>query len=196
MFGRTPRVRPPVLLILVFGVLLVLVGITATAQAIMVSAYASTSTLRSVLEGDVATVRGFVHEGLDGVSAADLAHPDAATSDRIGGYLQTLLAKGGIAHAEIRDAGRPCRRGQYAARPSGGRPPPIPRSVAALAGAPSVDVVDRPSADADVATLPPTVLREYLPLQQGRQTVLVSGCGATPADAHAARRAAARRRAS
>ena len=102
MFGRTPRVRPPVLLILVFGVLLVLVGITATAQAIMVSAYASTSTLRSVLEGDVATVRGFVHEGLDGLSAADLAHPDGATSDRIGGYLQTLLAKGGIAHAEIR----------------------------------------------------------------------------------------------
>ena len=174
MFGRTPRVRPPVLLILVFGVLLVLVGITATAQAIMVSAYASTSTLRSVLEGDVATVRGFVHEGLDGVSAADLAHPDAATSDRIGGYLQTLLAKGGIAHAEIPDTGRPCRRGQYA----GGRRADVRHRsafVAALAGAPSVDIVDRPSADADVATLPPTVLREFLPLQQEGQTLLVIG---------------------
>jgi len=66
-----------VLLILVFGVLLVLVGITATAQAVMVSAYASASTLTAVVDSDVATIRGFVHQGLDDVHSES---PDPATT--------------------------------------------------------------------------------------------------------------------
>ena len=45
LFGSETRVRRPAVLIVVFGVLLVLVGVTATAQAVMVSTYASTSTV-------------------------------------------------------------------------------------------------------------------------------------------------------
>ena len=79
MLGSESRPRRRVLLTVVFGVLLVLVGITATAQALMVSAYASASALSSVVEGDAATVRGFVRHGLEGL---DLADPDPSITKR------------------------------------------------------------------------------------------------------------------
>src|SRR6188472_999555 len=60
LFGSEPRVRRPVVLLVVFGVLLVLVGVTATAQAAMVSTYASTSAISSTVDGDVGTLRTFV----------------------------------------------------------------------------------------------------------------------------------------
>jgi diguanylate cyclase (GGDEF)-like protein/putative nucleotidyltransferase with HDIG domain len=170
VFGerRLPR---PVLLILVFGVLLVLVGITATAQAVMVSAYASASTLTAVVDSDVATIRGFVHQGLDGL---DTKSPDPATADRVNGYLDTLLAKGTIAHAEIRQLD-----GRVIAA-SGIGTVGIARTItpdfaAAAAGTPSVVVVSSAEAEASGASLPPTVLREYLPLRQGNATLLVIG---------------------
>ena len=43
VFGTSPRPRRPILLILVYGAFLALVGITATAQAVMVG---TTSRLR------------------------------------------------------------------------------------------------------------------------------------------------------
>jgi diguanylate cyclase (GGDEF)-like protein len=174
VFGRPVRPRPPVLLMLVFGVLLVLVGITATAQAVMVSAYATSSTLRSVVDADVATVRGFVHQGLEGVSATDVAAPDPATTERIDGYLGTLLAKGGIVHAEIRTPdGRVIASTEPGSvgRTSGGDP----AFHAAVDGSPSVDIVGVEAADAGGAALPPSVLREFLPLQQDGRTLLVIG---------------------
>ncbi len=64
-FGDRPRAPRPVLLTIVFGVLLAIVGVTATAQAVMVSVYASTTALQANVESDLATIRGFVHQGLD-----------------------------------------------------------------------------------------------------------------------------------
>jgi len=60
MSGSKPRIRRPVLLLLVYGVFLALVGITATAQAAMVSAHFSTATLNDVVGSDAATIRAFV----------------------------------------------------------------------------------------------------------------------------------------
>ena len=48
MFGTSPRLRRPLLLVLVYGAFLALVGITATAQSVMVSAHFSTAMLNDV----------------------------------------------------------------------------------------------------------------------------------------------------
>ena len=87
--------------------------------------------------------------------------------------------KGGIAHAEIRTPeGRvvassdPAQQGQVS--------DPSPDFETALAGSPSVSVVDASAAEASgAASLPATVIREYLPLRQDDRTVLVVGLGAT-----------------
>jgi diguanylate cyclase (GGDEF)-like protein len=174
VFGSQARVRRPVLLILLLGVLLVLVGVTATVQAVMVSTYASSSTLTAVVDSDVATVRGFIHDGLGGL---DIAAPDAGTVRRIDDYLETLLSKGGIVHAEIRDAD-----GRIIASSTGGTPDATPTRAertadfaAAAAGSPTVDLVPNAESEAIGVTLPETVVREYLPLQQDGETVLVIG---------------------
>jgi diguanylate cyclase (GGDEF)-like protein len=167
--GTERRPRRGALLIVVFGVLLVLVGITATAQALMVSAYASASALSSVVDGDAATVRGFVRHGLDGL---DPANPDPATTQAIDDALETLLAKGQIVRAELRlpdgrvlSSSDPAGVGATRAGGSGFQ--------AAVDGSPSVAIVDAPDADTDLAALPPSVIREYLPLRQGDRTLLV-----------------------
>ena len=49
MFGSQPRTRRPLLLILVFGAFLAIIGITATAQAILVSLHFSTGTLNTIV---------------------------------------------------------------------------------------------------------------------------------------------------
>src|SRR4051794_33682276 len=117
----------------------------------MVSAYASASTLSSVVDGDAATVRGFVRHGLDGL---DLANPDPAVTQRIGEDLETLLAKGGIVRAELRHP-----NGQVLASSD-------PAAVgatrqgdegfdAAVGGSPSVAIVDAAAAGTGPAAPPP-----------------------------------------
>jgi diguanylate cyclase (GGDEF)-like protein len=61
VFGSPHRVPRPVLFGLVYGIFLVIVGITATAQAVMVSANFSTTTLESVVGTDAALVRSVVN---------------------------------------------------------------------------------------------------------------------------------------
>ena len=61
VFGSLPKVRRPIILILVYGIFLVLVGITATAQSVLVGAHFSTSTLNTIVGSDAATTRAFVN---------------------------------------------------------------------------------------------------------------------------------------
>ena len=65
MFGSLPRIRRPILLVLVYGVFVALIGITATAQAIMVSAHFSAATLNNVVGSDATTIRTFLNDHLD-----------------------------------------------------------------------------------------------------------------------------------
>src|SRR4051794_26250315 len=171
LFGSDHRTRRPTVLVLVFGVLLVLVGVTATAQAAMVSAYASTTSVAATVDSDLATVRGFVHDGLDGI---DPASPDAATVARINAGLQTLLAKGEIVRAEFRAPdGRVIASSDPAA--TGAVRSTSADFATAVAGTPGVAIVDAAAAETDAASLPATVLREYVPLRQGDRTLLVLG---------------------
>jgi diguanylate cyclase (GGDEF)-like protein len=168
VFGSEPHVRKPVLLLLVVGVLLVLVGITATAQAIMVSAYASTSTFKAIVDSDIATVRGFVHQELNGLAVGNSRQAILAIDEQ----LSTLLSKGGIVHVEIRtpDARIAASDSSIAV---GSMAPMSSDFAAAVAGESRVAVVDAASSEANGASLPTSILREYLPVRQGDRTIFV-----------------------
>jgi len=97
----SPRTKRPVLLLLVYGAVLVIVGITATSQAGVVSARFSSAALAAVIESDTAAVRGLVNRDL---LASDLM-AGGPTSERLAAIeraLATLATSGGIVHTEVR----------------------------------------------------------------------------------------------
>jgi diguanylate cyclase (GGDEF)-like protein len=103
MPGPQPRIRRPILLLLVYGVFLALVGITATAQSAMVSAHFSAATLNDVVGSDAATIRTFANAHLDAryldeTAAGPTVAQLAVLSERLG----TLTAAGQILRVEIR----------------------------------------------------------------------------------------------
>jgi len=101
--GSPPRIRRPILLLLVYGAFLALVGITATAQAAMVSAHFSTATLNDVVGSDAATIRTFVDAHLD-ATFLDAANPGATAAQlaTLDEQLGTLTGHGEIVLVEIR----------------------------------------------------------------------------------------------
>ncbi|MBI3750790.1 MAG: diguanylate cyclase [Chloroflexi bacterium] len=163
VFGAQPRPPRPFLLMIVFGLLLVIVGVTATAQSVLVTLHITTATLNATLSSDAATIRTFVNGT---VAPADLT-PDAAPA-RIAAVeagLRSLAAGGELLRIEIRDPGGvvrvssdPSARGLAGATTGAFK--------RALGGATAADIVD--PADAGDAVGPPlgvsAVLREYLPL--------------------------------
>ena len=171
MFGSEPRVRKPVLLLLVFGVLLVLVGITATAQAVMVSAYASTSTFSVDRRGRCRDRSGLRPAGPVGDSTpttpidADRRRERAAR-DAPGEGRHRATPRSGLPDGRILASSTPglARRGSAA---------PAPTSPPRSAGEPRIALLERPLAEAVPWTFPASVLQEYLPLRQGDRTVLV-----------------------
>ena len=94
MFGSRVNLPRPILLFIVYGIFLVIVGITAMSQAIMVSVQFSSATLEAAVGSDAATIRTFANGFLE---PADLT--SAATPARIALVESGLAA---IAHrAEI-----------------------------------------------------------------------------------------------
>jgi diguanylate cyclase (GGDEF)-like protein len=165
-----------VLLTIVFGVLLAIVGVTATAQAVMVSVYASTSTLNSIVQSDVATVRGFVQQGLD-TRILDPASMPAEDLEALQGLIATVVSKGQILRVELRlpdgtvaAASDPSLAGQQV--PIG---PDFARAIET--GQAQVAIVD--IAGAETAPGPSIdtqdVVREYVPLSLDGQVALVVG---------------------
>ncbi|HYX11622.1 MAG TPA: hypothetical protein VE817_06565, partial [Candidatus Acidoferrum sp.] len=99
MKSRRPVVRP-VFLMLVYGALLVVVGITASAQATMVSADAWANAVESAVDADATIVRSFV--GLH-VSPTDLGTSTSpARRIALGQELGVLTSATGVLRAEIR----------------------------------------------------------------------------------------------
>ncbi len=101
MFGAERRVPRPILLVLVYGIFLVIVGVTATAQTFMVSANFSQSTLQSIVGTDAALIRAFVNGN---VEPADL-DPGTMSSARrslLEERLALLVARTEILHLELR----------------------------------------------------------------------------------------------
>jgi diguanylate cyclase (GGDEF)-like protein len=101
VFGTTARVPKPVLLVLVYGIFLVIVGVTAAAQTVMVSRNFSTTTLESVVGTDAALVRSVVNTflRLDDLDAAEL------TEDRrteLEANLAALVRRAEVLRIELR----------------------------------------------------------------------------------------------
>ncbi len=163
MFGSQTRPPRPVLLILVYGAFLAIVGVTASAQSVLVGTHFSTATLTDLVNSDAATVRAFVNAyvsptvlSADGGSGAEL--------DRIDAQLATLPREREIIRVELRRidgtivaASRPGLRD--AAVPVAGE------FAKAVAGSPTAAIGPESVAGAGPGALgSPTVLREFLPL--------------------------------
>ena len=95
------RRRSPALLALVFGAFLAIIGITATAQTMLVSSHLSTTSLHSVVGDDTALVRVLVNGTLtpDDLSASS---PDPARAAEVDAKLATIVTQDGMVRAEVR----------------------------------------------------------------------------------------------
>ncbi len=163
MFGTEIRARRPILLVLVLGAFLALVGITASAQALMVSSHFAIGALNDVVGSDAATTRAFVNAYVDpGVLAADGG--STAAVRRLEAQLATLVRPGEIVRVELR---RP--DGTVVAM-AGFVPGTLTDPTAADdflraagAGTPHATLV-QPGTDPAGAAGAPTHIREHLPL--------------------------------
>src|SRR5262245_38077791 len=101
MFRAWPRGGRPILLLLVYGAVLITIGITATSQAGIVSSKYRSTALEAICDSDTAAVRGLVNRDL---RPSDLtgSQPSAARTEEIEAALAILTVRGGIAHVEIR----------------------------------------------------------------------------------------------
>jgi diguanylate cyclase (GGDEF)-like protein len=158
------RVPRPIVMILVYGIFLVIVGLTAVVQAVMVSTHFYAASLNATVGADAALVRLFVTSTL---TPADLG-PNGLTPERQADMqerLAYLVGPGKILRVEVR---LPDGRVLLADQPSlpGSTSPISPDFAAALAGqSATATIADTPLSEATGPALETTnVLREYFPL--------------------------------
>ena len=179
MFGTATRVPRPILLILVYGIFLMIVGVTATAQTFMVSANFSQTTLQSIVGTDAALVRSFVNAN---VSPTDLEIATMTSTRRaeLESMLALLVERTEIVHLELR---LPDGRVVAADRPGAAGLPAqtSPDFDAALAGNVSASLDKRATSEV-VGSIPDVddVLREYFPSRPTAQCGPSSVSGVTP----------------
>jgi diguanylate cyclase (GGDEF)-like protein len=174
VFGSESRSRRPILLTLVFGAFLVIVGITATSQAVVVSTELSSAMLEAVVGSDAATVRNLANSTM---LESDVA-AQGPGSDRVAELevtLQTLIRRGEILRAEIRRADGTVIVGDRPGRAG------VASSIdadfqSALANEPTIALLPLAQAGPDADGLAAaTLLREFLPLSvDGRVVAVVS----------------------
>jgi diguanylate cyclase (GGDEF)-like protein len=172
MFGSESRSRRPILLALVFGAFLMIVGITATSQAAVVSTELSSAMLEAVVGSDAATVRNLANSTM---LESDVSTPGPG-ADRVAELetvLQTLIRRGQILRAEIRRHDGTVIVGDLHGR--AGAPSAIDADFQqALANHPTIAFLPLDQAGPDAGGLSaPTLLREYLPLSVDGQVVAV-----------------------
>ena len=160
---KTTRAVRPVVLLIVYGAFLAVVGVTATAQAILISAHFSTAILNATIAADGSSVREFANGAL---LASDLEPPVAAPRQlpltialgdlgrRIGVLRMEIRSPDGTVTASSDGAGVGVR---------GPRSEAFGRAVGAAVDAAVVTTEEPSEALADRKFGLPTI-REYLPL--------------------------------
>ena len=161
------------LLALVFGFVLVLVGVTASALVAVATDHLSRSTLNGVVTRDASLVELFVNGNL---RATDLDEdgPSPARVAQLGGLLASLTGDDEILHIEIRSVeGRVLASDVGAAVGKVARP--SADMAAALDGDPRATLVDASAESESVGPLDAaSVLQEYLPIvERGDQPIAV-----------------------
>jgi len=171
---RGRRHQRPVLLVLVYGAFLALVGITASAQAMLVSEHLSTTALNSIVASDAATVRTFVNGG--SLLPSDL-RPGGLESERLASLekqLAGLVARGEILRAELRAPDGTVLVGDLPSLTGMGSEPDAAFQAAAGGTAQAALVGQQESTGAVGPALGTSdVLREYLPLVADGKTQAV-----------------------
>src|SRR5262245_58859277 len=101
MKRQRPRGVPPALMLVVLGVFLVVMGVTATFQTGLLSLHFSTAATNATVVADAAIVRTFANDQL---TADDLAavHPNAKRASRLDTDLAALAEHAGIERIDIR----------------------------------------------------------------------------------------------
>ncbi|HET7727022.1 MAG TPA: diguanylate cyclase [Candidatus Limnocylindrales bacterium] len=169
--GRAPKPRP-ILLLIVYGVFLVIVGVTATAQVVLASTHFSTAVLNHTVGTDAQVVRGFVNEQL---SPADLGG-ELDPERRLGleQSLRSFITRRGILHAEVRGPDGAIILSDVPV--TGWAGSESPDWHLALDGQVAVAIVEPRTSESAVADLgTSSLLREYFPLLRDGRTVAVVG---------------------
>ncbi len=173
---ESDRSRRPILLVLVFGIFLVLIGVTATALVAVTAMHLSSATLNAVVSRDRSLVELFVNGNM---SAADIDAdgPTRASADKLENMLGTLTTQDEILRIDLRGVD-----GTILASSSEGlrgtTPAPSDAMQTALDGTPSVALLDSGAAtDANGTSLhTDQVVQEYLPLlsEDGKPLAVVA----------------------
>jgi diguanylate cyclase (GGDEF)-like protein len=155
----------PILLVIVFGLFLVVVGVTTTAQTILVSAHFSNAALTEAVASDAGTVRTFANLNLleRDLSAAlsqgrraEVAHAFAA-----------LIRNGNLLHIELRLPDGTVIASEDP-KLGGVRAEITPDFATALQGSTALAVLqDGASSEAGIGLSTATLLREYFPISGG-----------------------------
>ena len=154
------------LLALVFGFVLVLVGVTASALVAVASEHLRSSTLRGVVTRDASLVELFVNGNLR-TTDLDADGPSPGRAAQLGGLLASLTRDDEIIRIEIRalDGKVLASDASVAVGEMAG---PSAAMAAALDGRPSATVVDD---EREIESVGPlgvaSVLQEYLPIVEG-----------------------------
>ncbi len=164
--------RRPVLLALVFGIFLMLIGLTAIALVTVTSVNLTSGTLDTVVKSDRSLVALFVQSNIH-PEDVDADGPSATAAAELEKKLAVLTAPKEILRVEIR-----ATDGTILASSTPGQrgltPSVSPEMRQALKGTPSADLVDRSAAtDLGSSTLKAGhLVREYLPLLSDTQKTL------------------------
>ncbi|HEX7346295.1 MAG TPA: GGDEF domain-containing protein, partial [Candidatus Limnocylindrales bacterium] len=163
MFGSRTRVPRPILYLTVYGIFLVIVGVTATAQTAMVTVHFSTAALNSTISSDSATVRTFVNGFL---TPSDLEPSmTEARRETVQGHLDGLLERGNLLRVELRAPdGRVIVSTDRSA--DGQTAEMTDAFTGSVAGEVQASILreGEPSEAVGSAIAQPSLLREYLPL--------------------------------
>jgi diguanylate cyclase (GGDEF)-like protein len=162
------------LLTLVFGAFLAIIGITATAQAVMVSLNFSTSTMNTIVAGDAATLRAVLDDRVQLRYLDPAIGPTPAERASLETQLAALTGPDDILLVELRRldgtivaASRPGLAGIATS------PDAMAGAAAGTASASLLAVADAGAATTDLGS--PMVLRELLPISSGGQVRAVIG---------------------
>jgi diguanylate cyclase (GGDEF)-like protein len=157
--------RSPALLALIYGAFLAIVGVTASAEAMLVSAHLTTASLESVVNDDTALVRILVNGTLTPADLeAEVLTPERRTE--LTAKLATVVTQGGMLRVEVRSSGGTALFG------SDDRSLPVisaPDYAQAAGGSSAASIVAAPVDDYGT----PQVLAEHLPIISGGEVLAV-----------------------
>jgi diguanylate cyclase (GGDEF)-like protein len=155
----------PILLLIVFGLFLVVVGVTTTAQTVLVSAHFANAALTEAVGSDAGTVRTFANMNLrQGDLSVGLSHERRAA---LTSGLAELVRNGNLLHVELRLPDGTVIASEDAAL-GGARATISPDFATALQGQTVLAVLqDGGPSEASSTLSTATLLREYLPISAG-----------------------------